>query len=98
MQHAKDDTSKVIHGVFDGNRDQILAVIDEAYQNAQKGGPDVRSEEQNDRLVYTVNLGRRIGYMGGSEGKRNGNPDCRYVRIVLEDGNIVVSAYPAKSF
>ncbi|MEJ7593737.1 MAG: hypothetical protein WKF77_19535 [Planctomycetaceae bacterium] len=68
MQHAKDDTSKVIHGVFDGDRDQILAVIDEAYQNAKKGGHYVRSEEQNDRLVYTVNLKRKIGYMGGSEG------------------------------
>ena len=98
MQHAKDDTTKPIHGVFEGNRDQILAVIDEAYQNARKGGRDVRSEEQNDRLVYTVNLRRKIGYMGGSEGKRTGNPDCCYVRIVLEDGNVVISAYPTKSF
>ena len=98
MQHAKDDTTKPIHGVFEGTRDQILAVIDEAYQKAQKGGRDVRSEEQNDRLVYTVNLGRKIGYMGGSGGERAGNPDCRYVRIVLEDGNVVISAYPTKSF
>ena len=98
MQHAKDDTTKPIHGVFEGTRDQILAVIDEAYQKAEKGGRDVRSEEQNDRLVYTVNLGRKIGYMGGSGGERAGNPDCRYVRIVLEDGNVVISAYPTKSF
>ncbi|MBC7965620.1 MAG: hypothetical protein H7Z17_06790 [Fuerstia sp.] len=98
MQHAKDDTTKPIHGVFEGNRDQILAVIDEAYQKAKKGGRDVRSEEQNDRLVYTVNLGRKIGYMGGSGGERAGNPDCRYLRIVLEDGNVVISAYPTKSF
>ena len=98
MQHAKDDTSKPIHGVFEGNRDQILAVIDEAYLKAKKGGREVHSEEQNDRLAYTVNLGRKIGYMGGSEGKRTGNPECRYVRIVLEDGNVVISAYPMKSF
>ena len=98
MQHAKDDTTKPIHGVFEGDRDQILAAIDEAYQKAKKGGRDVHSEEQNDRLVFTVNLGRKIGYMGGSEGKRTGNPECRYVRIVLEDGNVVISAYPKKSF
>jgi hypothetical protein len=98
MQHAKEDTTKRIHGVFDGNRDQILAVIDEAFQKALKGGRDVRKDEQNDRLVYTVNLGRKIGYMGGSEGERAGNPDCRYVRIVLEEGNVVISAYPTKSF
>ncbi len=98
MQHAKDDTTKPIHGVFEGNRDQILAVIDEAYLKARKGGRDVHREEQNDRLVYTVNLGRKIGYMGGSEGKRTNNPACRYLRIVLEDGNVVISAYPTKSF
>lgn len=98
MQHAKDDDSKPIHGVFEGNRDQILAVIDEAYLKAEKGGRDVHRAEQNERLVYTVNLGRKIGYMGGSEGRRKNNPDCRYVRIVLEDGNVVISAYPTKSF
>lgn len=98
MQHAKDDTSKVIHGVFEGNRDQILAVIDKAYQKAKKGDRDVRSEEQNDRIVHTVNLGHKIGYVGGSEGQRIGNPECRYLRIVLEDGNVVISAYPTKSF
>ncbi len=98
MQHAKDDPSKAVHGVFDGDRDKILATIDEAYLKALKGGRDVRSEEQNDRLVYTVNLGRKIGYVGGSEGKRQRNPECRYLRIVLEDGNVVISAYPAKSF
>ena len=98
MQHAKDDTTKPVHGVFEGNRDQILAVIDEAFLKTKKGGRDVRSEKQNDRLVYTVNLGRKIGYMGGSEGKRTNNPACRYVRIVLEDGNVVITAYPTKSF
>lgn len=97
MQHARDNANKPIHGVFDGEREQILAVIDEAYQKAKKGGRDVRRENQNDRLVYTVNLGRRIGYMGGSEGERKGNPACRYVRIVLEDENVVISAYPTKN-
>ena len=98
MQHAKDDTTKPIHGVFEGNRDQILAVIDEAYEKARKGDRDVRSEEQNDRLVYTVNLRRKIGYSGGSEGKRKGNPECHYVRIILEDINVVITAYPTQSF
>lgn len=98
LQHAKDDLTKPIHGVFEGNREQILAVIDEAYQKAKKADSDVRSEKQNDRSIYTVNLRRRIGYMGGSEGARNSNPECRYVRLVLENQNIVVTAYPVKSF
>ena len=98
MQHAEDDLTKPIHGVFEGDRDQILAVIDEAWQKAGKADSDVRSEKQNDRRIYTVNLRRRIGYMGGSEGERKSNPECRYVRLVLENQNIVVTAYPVKSF
>lgn len=98
MQHAKDNPSKPIHGVFDGDRDQILAVIDEAFVKARKGGSDVRSEKQNGRRVFTVNLRRRIGQVGGSDGSRQGHPDCRYVRIVLENENEVITAFPSKSF
>lgn len=98
MQHAKDDLTKPKHGVFEGDRDQILAIIDEAYEKAKKGGKDVRNSEEGARTVYIVNLGRKIGYVGGSSGERSGNPDCRYVQLVLEDGNVVVTAYPTKSF
>ena len=98
MQHAKDDLSKPKHGVFEGDRDQILAVIDEAYEKTKKGGKDVRKSEQDGRTVYIVNLGRKIGYVGGSSGERSGNPDCRYVQLVLEDENVVITAYPTRSF
>ena len=98
MQHAKDNPSKEVHGVFDGDRDEILAVIDEAFMMAKKGGSDVRSEKQNGRRVYTVNLRRRVGQVGGAQGERQGHPDCRFVRIVLENENEVISAYPSKSF
>ena len=98
MEHAKDDTSKEIHGVYDGDRDAILAVIDEAFLKARQGGPDVRSEKQNGRRIYTVNLKRRIGQVGGQQGERQGNPDCRYLRLVLENDVEVVTAYPSKSF
>lgn len=98
MEHSKDNTSKEIHGIYDGNRDEILAVIDEAFMKAKKGGTDVRSEIRNGRRVYTVNLKRRIGQMGGRQGERQGNPDCRYVRLVLENDVEVVTAYPTKSF
>jgi len=98
MKHAKDDPRKEIHGVFDGDRDQILATIDEAFVKTKKGGSDVRSEKQNGRRIYTVNLRRRIGQMGGRQGDRQGNPECRYLRIVLEDEHEVVTAYPTRSF
>ena len=100
MKHAKDDLSKPKHGVFDGDgdRDQILAVIDEAYDKAKKGGKDVRKSEEGARTVYIINLGRKIGYVGGSSGERSGNPDCRYVQLVLEVDNVVITAYPTRSF
>lgn len=98
MQHSKDDLSKPKHGVFEGDRDQILAVIDEAYEKTKKGGKDVRKSDQAGRTVYLVNLGRKIGYVGGSSGERSSNPECRYVQLVLEDENVVITAYPTKSF
>ena len=98
MQHAKDNPAKKIHGVFDGDRDQILAVIDEAFQMATRDDSGVRSEQQNDRRIYTVDLRRRIGLVGGEEGKRQGNPECRYLRLVLENGNEVISAYATRTF
>lgn len=101
MQHSRDEPSKRMHGVFEGDRDAILATIDEAFLKANQGGKDVRKTQQNDRTVYTVRMNRRVGFAGGEEGARQGNPECRYVRIVLEsqdDVNEVISAYPTKSF
>ena len=98
MKHAADDPKKKIHGVFEGDRDTILAVIDEAWIQAKKSGPDVRRQSQNDRTVVTANLKRRIGYVGGSDGAAKKNPECRFLRLVLERQNDVVTAYPTQSF
>ncbi len=97
LKHAKDDLSKPVHGVFngDGDRDQILAWIDIAYEKGRKGGKGVDRKEENGRVVYTVDLGKKIGFVGGQVGKRKNMPPCRYLRLVLEDGNKVVTAYPS---
>jgi hypothetical protein len=100
MEHAEDAPDKVIHGVFDEpDQETVVALIDEAYlQTRVSGNRDVRQKRQGDRMVYTIHLSRRVGYVGGQEGKRKGHPECRYVRIVLEDENSVVTAYPTNSF
>lgn len=95
LKHAKDNPSKPVHGVFEGDRDQILAWIDRTYLMGKKGGRDVRTEKQRDRVVYTANLKERVGYVGGQKGKRNGNKECRYLRLVLENGTEVITAYPS---
>jgi hypothetical protein len=94
LRHAVDDPSRPVHGVFSGEREQILAVIDEGWQLAQSGRPPkVETEEQGDRTVYIIDLGRKIGFMGGQAGKRRNFPACRHLQLVLE-GNGVITAYP----
>ena len=94
MEHARDNKEKPVHGVFLGNREEILAVIDEAYQIARKRGPPtVKKEEEGDRTVYLVDMKRKIGYLGGKVGDRKNHPPCRFLQLVLEE-NAVITAFP----
>ena len=96
MRHAKDQPDRRgSHGVFDGGREAVFAVLDEAYMKIRSGGRGVRKSKQDNRMVYTVDLRRRIGYIGGQSGKRRNNPPVNHVRIVLE-GKRVITAYPLK--
>lgn len=98
MKHAEDQPNRPgSHGVFDNGDDRVkvLAVIDEAYLLALQGGSNVKTEKQERRVVYTVNLKRRIGYVGGQTGKRRNKPAATHVRLVLEGKN-VITAFPLK--
>ena len=81
------------HGVFDGEFAEVLAIIDEGYQRAKTGKSGITTEKQDQRTIYTINLGRRIGYVGGRDGNRRDRPQARRLRIVLE-GNRVITAFP----
>jgi len=99
LKHAKDNLQKPVHGVFEGDRDEILRWIDLAWIRAGKGGKLVRSRQQNDRTAWTVNMQEKIGYTGGQKGQSKRKPPCRYLRLVVEDdGKTVVTAYPVSSF
>ena len=94
MEHARDNKEKPVHGVFLGTREEILAVIDEAYQIAQKRGPPiVQKEVERDRTIYLVDMKRKIGYLGGQVGDRKNHPPCRLLQLVLEE-NDVITAFP----
>jgi hypothetical protein len=96
MEHSRDNPDKPSHGVFEGTRDEILALIDEAYQLAQKRGPpQVVIEDQGDRTTYTVNLNRKIGHGGGQSGARRRHPPLKMIKIVLEEDE-VITAYPTE--
>lgn len=95
MKHAQDDLDKPIHGVFEGTKDEILALLDEAWLLVKQKSPQVTSEDEGDRTVYTIDLKRKIGYTGGEVGQRRKHPACSKLRIVVE-GVDVITAFPTE--
>lgn len=81
------------HGVFDGGMEKTLQVLDRAFEKAKKGGHGTTKSVDDGRTIYTVDMGGRIGYVGGRDGNRRRKPMARRVRLVL-DGNRVITAYP----
>jgi len=90
LRHDNDQPSRPgLHGVFDGDKDDLLAVLDEAYLLVKQRSPRVQSRREQDRMVYEVDMRRRIGFVGGQEGRRKGNPPATHVRLVLEDDRVI---------
>ena len=93
MKHIRDDPTRPSHGVFQGDKETVLKLLDEAYEMVQDGSKYVKSEESRGNTAYTISMGRKIGYEGGQKGQRNGNRGLKSIRLVL-DGNRVITAYP----
>ncbi|TWT79584.1 hypothetical protein CA13_09880 [Planctomycetes bacterium CA13] len=92
-RHTKDNPSRAgSHGVFDGEMEGALKTIDKAYERAKKGTRTTKRTDDG-RTIYTVDMGGRIGYVGGRDGNRKRKPMARRVRMVLE-GTRVITAYP----
>lgn len=96
MKHAVDDPDRQgQHGVFDdGEAIGIVQLLDEAYEQAIANESTDTSRERN-RTVYTVNMGRRIGYIGGKSGSRKNYPAAKHIRIVVEK-NRLITAFPVR--
>ena len=92
-RHTVDQPSRPgKHGVFDGGMEGALKSIEKAYQKAKA---DQRTTKQVDgnRTIYTVDMGKRIGFVGGRDGNQKRKPMARRLRMVLE-GNRVITAFP----
>jgi hypothetical protein len=96
MRHSKDEPSRPQHGVFNGSRDEILKLLDDAFQMIKQNSRQVSKQSDGNRTEYTVRFDRAIGYEGGRSGMRNNFPKVNRLRLVLEDGKYVVTAYPVK--
>lgn len=94
MAHCRDNPDRGgQHGVFDTqDAAEVVLLVDEAYERAQSGR-DTRTRKSDGRTTHTVNLRRRVGYVGGQSGKRRGYPPATHVRVVLE-GDRLITAYP----
>jgi len=94
LAHTQDQPDRPgQHGVFQSRvPTEVVALVDEAYLQAL-AGENTRVEYEGDRTIYTVDLGRRIGYIGGESGNRRGHPAARHLRMVLEGKNFV-TAFP----
>jgi hypothetical protein len=94
LRHARDIPDRDgSHGVFDGGPNAVFGVIDEAWRNVEK--TKLRPTLEGDRSLYTVPMGRRVGYLGGSAGASRGHPPLTRIFLVIETGTKnVVTAFP----
>jgi hypothetical protein len=94
LRHATDDPLRTQpHGVFEGD---ALAIVDEAWLSAQMGGSHVQIQVQGNRMVYHIDMGRRIGHEGGQPGAAAGYPALHRVRIVVQNNNEIITAFPER--
>jgi len=92
-RHTVDDPQRPgKHGVFDGGMEGALATIERAYERALTGAKTTK-EVEDGRTIYTVDMGSRVGFIGGRDGNRKNKPMARRVKMVL-DKDRVITAYP----
>jgi hypothetical protein len=94
MKHTEDAPRRPKHGVFDLGKAEVIELMDEVWSKI-KSGELKGGGERGGKTVYTYRTGRPIGYLGGREGKRKGNPKLKSVRMVIKNGTSeVVTFFP----
>ena len=99
MRHSKDDPTRPVHGVFTGDQQQILETIDKAYELTLSPSSRVKSEtdeEDPSRIIYTVDMQKKIGYEGGRQGRKEKKPSLNKIRLVIENQDHIITAYPVE--
>lgn len=93
-RHLKDQPSRPgSHGVFYGDMAQVIRWLDDTFDRAKSGAKGTRKKQEDRRLVLEAQFSKPVGYVGGQTGKRKGNPDAKWIRMVVE-GDRVITAFP----
>ncbi|MCU0716374.1 MAG: hypothetical protein MUD03_09630 [Pirellula sp.] len=81
------------HGVFNGTMDEFLRIIDAGYTRAKNKESGTSVKNDNGREEIDIRFPSEIGFLGGQEGKRKGNPPLKRLKIILDEDS-VITAYP----
>jgi hypothetical protein len=81
------------HGVFKGSMDEFLRIIDAGYTRAKNKESGTSVKNDNGRDEIDIRFPSEIGFLGGQEGKRKGNPPLKRLKIILDEDS-VITAYP----
>jgi len=93
-RHTKDIPDRPgSHGVFEGDMPTFLVTIDKGYRLAMAKGNGTQTREEDGLSVLEVTFDKKIGFVGGSDGRRKGTPSTKRLRIVL-NGDRVITAFP----
>ncbi len=93
LDHLEESAEKASQGVFTVSRDEVFPLLDEAWATASQDLERYHAEDQGKRQAYEIPMGRTIGYVGGQEGSQ---ARVSTLRLVLEQGGSVVTAFPVE--
>jgi hypothetical protein len=94
-EHTENDPKKIIHGFFDISNEDMDKLIEEITKILQeKNNKNLRSYFSGQQLIYDIDMGRKIGWIGGQRGEEMGFPTTTFIRVIM-DGRMVISCYPA---
>lgn len=80
LRHGLDNPDKSLHSIFNVTSDKLLQLVDDAWAKRYSVTP---IPQYNGNKVYIIPMGRVVGTQGE-----------KYIRIVVESGQKIVTAFP----
>jgi Pretoxin HINT domain len=101
LRHIVDDPMRTApHGVFDFQRNEILKLLDLAWQKKVRDGilPETTTHPYND--IFIVDMNTPVGIQGGIPGTQAGNPLLSKIKFVVRRSSLtsgfpeIITAFP----